>query len=59
MCVVFWLEKIKAGDRLEITVMNERIIFKWILKIYDQGRVMFITGKTRTRIFCCGNFWKI
>jgi len=35
--------------------MNERIIFKWILKKYDQGRVMFIRGRTRTRIFCYEN----
>jgi len=33
-----------------------RIILKWILKKYDQGRVMFIRGTTRTRIFCCGRF---
>jgi len=59
MCVVFWLEKIQERDCLENTVMNERIIFKWIFKEYDQGRGMFIRGRTRTRIFCCGNFLEL
>jgi len=54
MCVVFWMEKLKERDCLENTVMNGSIILKWFLKKCDQGRGMFIRGKTRARI-SCGN----
>ena len=33
--------------------------WKWILQKYDQGRGMFIRGRTRTRISVVKNFFKI
>jgi hypothetical protein len=57
MYVEFWLEKLQERDCLENTVMNERTIFKWIFKEYDQGRGMFIRARTRT--LCCGNFLEL
>ena len=45
MCEFFWLEKLQAGECSENTVMIERIIFKWILKVYDKVRGMFIRAE--------------
>jgi hypothetical protein len=39
---VFWFEKLKERHCLGNKVMKVRIILKWILKKYDQGRLMLI-----------------
>jgi hypothetical protein len=42
MCEIFRFEKLQVGYGLENMFMNERIILKWSLKQYDQGRRIFI-----------------
>ena len=53
MCLGFWLEKLNERDYLENACMKESIIFKLILKKYDEGNGMFIRGRKTTRLLCC------
>jgi hypothetical protein len=47
------LENLKKIGGLESTGIKERIMFKMILKKYDQGHGIFIRGRGSTSIFCC------
>jgi hypothetical protein len=47
------LGKLKEIECLENTDLKERIIFKLILKIYDQGLGIFTWGRRRTEILFC------
>jgi hypothetical protein len=55
MCLVFWFETLNEGHTFENTGMKESIIFKLMLKKYDEGNEIFIRSRTRTRRFCCKN----
>jgi hypothetical protein len=56
MRVVFWLKTLNERYTLENTGMKESIIFKLMLRKYDEGNGMFVTGITITRIFCFKKF---
>ena len=55
MCSVL-IGKAKERDGLENTFMNERIILKWFLKQYDQGRGMFIRTEQEHEYYVVENF---
>jgi hypothetical protein len=52
VCLIMFGEA-KGRECLENIGMKERIIFKLILKIYDQGHGIFTRGRRRTKIFFC------
>jgi hypothetical protein len=47
------LEKLNERDTFENTGMKERVIFKLMIKKYDESNGMFIWSRTITRVFCC------
>ena len=56
MCVVFWLEKLKERECSEKNVTIERKILKWILKVYDQVRGMFVGAEQEQEYSLLENF---
>ena len=47
MCTAFWWEGLRERDHLENSVVDERIILKWVFKKWDGGMDWIGVGQNR------------